>query len=92
MLKGKILIDLPNMDSHSKWRTFKTAKEVEEGTFIPVDGPEKGLMHSVFTKQEVERLFAQFQNVAIKQDSRQRWIIIASKETHDQLSLIDKSK
>lgn len=78
--RGKIFIDLPNEESHNLWRTFKTAEEISPGTFRPIDGPEKGLIHSVFNNLEVKELFKPFQDVVIFKSARQRWLITASKK------------
>ncbi|MGE5297594.1 MAG: class I SAM-dependent methyltransferase, partial [Acidobacteriaceae bacterium] len=76
---GKVFVDFPNMESHSAWRTFQTAKEIEPGTFSPIDGPEIGLLHSVYNRQEIEQLFSKFNSPSITQTARQRWIVTAQK-------------
>lgn len=72
---GKVFITLPDMSSSKRWNTFKKYKEVSEGTFIPLSGPEKGLPHSFYTKEEVKKLFSKFRAVKLKLDSRRRWVV-----------------
>ncbi len=35
-------------------------EEIEPGTFVPLDGPEKGLPHHFFTAEELTSLFSRF--------------------------------
>ena len=60
---GRIFITVPDFESSKKWNTFKDYEEVTEGTFAPLSGPEKGLPHSFFTKEEVQKLFSKFNNL-----------------------------
>jgi len=77
--KGKIFITLPNHNNIKKWDTFKKHKNVAEGTYAPLAGPEKGLAHSFYTKKEIEKLFSQFIKLKLTLDSQGRWIIRATK-------------
>jgi hypothetical protein len=36
-------------------------RKVEEGTYIPLDGPEKGLPHHFFTPEEIKETFKAFE-------------------------------
>tara|TARA_Y100000310_G_C20694071_1_gene824220 strand:+ start:4382 stop:5233 length:852 start_codon:yes stop_codon:yes gene_type:complete len=76
---GTAFIIIPSFESSKKWHTFKTSKETEPGTFVPIDGPEKGLPHSFFTKKEIEILFKNFKKLKTKTDIYGRWIIEALK-------------
>lgn len=76
---GKIFITVPDFASSRKWNTFKDHEEVAAGTFVPLAGPEKGLPHSFFTKEEVIRLFLKFKDVKLDLDEIGRWVIQASK-------------
>ncbi|OGF20765.1 hypothetical protein A2316_04115 [Candidatus Falkowbacteria bacterium RIFOXYB2_FULL_38_15] len=76
---GKIFITVPDMESSKKWNTFKNHEKITEGTFTPLAGPEKGLPHSFYTKEEVEKLFSRFRNAKVKLDDLGRWVIGASK-------------
>src|SRR3989339_639904 len=72
---GKIFMTLPDIESTKKWNTFKDHKEVAPGTFEPLAGPEQGLPHSFYAKEEIEELFSRFTNVQIDLDDRGRGII-----------------
>jgi hypothetical protein len=34
---------------------------VEKGTFVPLSGPEEGLLHHFFSKREIYKVFNRFQ-------------------------------
>lgn len=76
---GNIFITIPDLSCVETWNTFKTRKEIERGTFIPLSGPEKGLPHSFYTKEEIQELFSKFKNLKLLIDKRGRWIVQASK-------------
>ncbi|MFA6215213.1 MAG: class I SAM-dependent methyltransferase [Patescibacteria group bacterium] len=76
---GKTFITVPDFESSKKWQTFKSHKDLGNGTFAPLAGPEKGLPHSFYTKTEVQKMFAKFCNVKIRLDNIGRWVIQASK-------------
>jgi len=77
--EGKIFITLPNFESSNFWETFKNHEKIGDGIFAPLDGPEKGLAHSFFTREEVTKLFANFRNLKMILDERGRWQISAIK-------------
>jgi len=54
---GKIFITIPDFESSKKWNTFKNHDKIAEGVFAPLSGPEKGLPHSFYTKEEIQELF-----------------------------------
>ena len=76
---GKIFITLPDFESSKKWNTFKAHKKIAEGTFAPLSGPEKGLLHSFYTKEEAQKLFSKFRDLQLDLDSHGRWVAQASK-------------
>ncbi len=76
---GKIFITVPDFESSKKWHTFQDHKQIEEGTFSPLSGPEKGLPHSFYTKEEVQKLFSKFRDVKLSLDEIGRWVVQASK-------------
>lgn len=76
---GKIFITVPDFESSRKWNTFKDLEEIAEGTYVPIIGPEKGLPHSFYTKDEIHELFSRFKNVTLDMDDQGNWIIQASK-------------
>ena len=76
---GKAFITVPDFENRKKWDTFKDREEIAPGTYAPLLGPEKGLPHSFYTKEEAEKLFSNFKNVVLKLDAIGRWVIQASK-------------
>jgi len=73
---GKVFITLPDESGADKWQTFKKSKEITEGTYIPLAGPEKGLPHSFFKKNEIIEYFSNFKNIKMEIDKKRRtWII-----------------
>ncbi len=76
---GRIFITVTDFASTKKWNTFKDHKEISPGTFSPLSGPEIGLPHSFYTKDEAHALFAEFSNVTIELDKIGRWIVWARK-------------
>ena len=76
---GKIFITVPDYESSKKWDSFKNHKEVAEGTFVPLLGPEKGLPHSFYTKEEIRKLFSNFKGLMLDMDNQGNWIVQASK-------------
>lgn len=76
---GKVFITLPDFESSKKWNTFRKNKNLGNGTFAPLFGPEKGLPHSFYTKTEIQKLFAKFSDVRMHLYKRGRWVVQASK-------------
>ena len=76
---GKVFITLPDFETAEKWNDFKDHERLAEGTFSPLSGPEKGLPHSFFTKEEVHELFSKFRDLEIQLDEIGRWIVWGSK-------------
>src|SRR3989339_586653 len=76
---GKTFITFPDLASSKYWNTFKTNKNLGNGTFAPLSGPEKGLPHSFFTKKEIAKMFAKFRMVKMRLDKRGRWVVRAVK-------------
>ena len=52
---GYILVTVP-----SKMNQAEKFKLIEKGTYVPLDGREKGLPHHFFTRQEIAELFSNF--------------------------------
>ena len=63
----------------SKNEPSNLQKEVEPGTFVPLDGPEKGLPHHYFQKSEIAPLFASFEILGLDVDSTNHYSLIAKK-------------
>ncbi len=72
---GKIFITVPDLESVKKWETFENNRKIAEGTFVPMSGPEKGLAHSFYKKEEVEELFSKFKDLKLKLDDRGVWVV-----------------
>jgi len=63
-----------------KLRNQGTAfEQVEPGTFIPLDGPEKGLPHHYFTPQELREVFGGFEIADIHLDAVHHYCLSAYK-------------
>jgi len=76
---GKVFITVPDFKNTNKWNTFKDHEKLAEGTFAPLIGPEKGLPHSFYKKEEVQKLFSKFRDLQVVLDSHDRWVAQASK-------------
>lgn len=79
--KGKIFITLPSSSNISNWKSFKIRRTINlaRGESIPLSGPEKGLIHSFYTKNEVKEMFKDFHYSNIYRDKRGQWIITGAK-------------
>jgi 2-polyprenyl-3-methyl-5-hydroxy-6-metoxy-1,4-benzoquinol methylase len=78
--EGKIFITFPRSTSLKRWATFGKTKEIDPGTYIPLLGPEQGLPHSFYEKEELKKLFSRFKKVKMMRDDRGRWIVTGQKE------------
>ena len=76
---GFSFITLPDISDIDSWDTFKKNDKLADGTFSPLSGPETGLVHSFFNKEEIENMFSSFSDVKIDLNDRVNWIIIANK-------------
>lgn len=52
---------------------------LEDGTCIPLIGPEKGLPHSFYSKEEIDKIFSIYSRIESDLDERGRWIITGEK-------------
>ncbi len=57
----------------------KPFREIEPGTFEPLTGPEKGLLHSGFTEEETRKMFSEFTKLNIVKDHKSRWLVMSQK-------------
>lgn len=64
----------------SKNEPSKNQKEIEPGTFIPLDGREKGLPHHYFKKYEIPKLFDRFTTVDLHIDPTNHFSYLAIKK------------
>ena len=72
---GLIWITMPV----SKNEPSKNQKEVEPGTYIPLDGQEKGLPHHYFSKDEIPDLFNEYSILDLHVDNKNHYSLIAQK-------------
>ncbi len=77
---GRIFITLPNIEISNKRETIKDHEELAPGTYAPMSGPEKGLAHSFFAKDEIKNILSKFKDLHIELDEIGRWIITAGKK------------
>jgi cyclopropane fatty-acyl-phospholipid synthase-like methyltransferase len=70
---GVLFVTVPTVNHH------KEKKEIEPSTFIPLDGPEKGLPHHYFTPEELRREFGAFEVEDIHVDSVKHYCLLARK-------------
>src|SRR3989339_725200 len=54
---GKIFITLPDIATAEQKGYLKNRQEITTGVYVPLSGPEKGYVHSMFNKKEVEDIF-----------------------------------
>ena len=76
---GSVFITLPDWEHARNWHTFKDHEMIGPGTYAPINGPEQGLAHSFYSKEEVQELFGIFHTMHMTVDSIGRWIVTASK-------------
>jgi SAM-dependent methyltransferase len=74
-INGRVFITFPRTNSLRRWATFKESKRIAPGTYVPLLGPEKGLVHSFFEKDELKKLFSRFKRTRIIGDDMGRWIV-----------------
>ena len=74
-LEGLIWITMPV----SKNEPSKKQKEIEPGTFIPLDGREMGLPHHYFKMEEISSLFLGFSIIDLHVDTTNHFSLIAKK-------------
>jgi ubiquinone/menaquinone biosynthesis C-methylase UbiE len=79
--KGSLLINFLSKRTYSYGKGIK----VEENTFIEEEGVERGVFHYFAGKEEIERLFRNFETVSLELSEkevegklRSRWIITAT--------------
>lgn len=78
---GKIFISLPSNEGKKHWIMMSEHEALDDGTCIPLTGPEKGLPHSFFSRLEIEQLFADYCNLSITfNECDSRWLITGHKQ------------
>jgi len=77
---GRFFITLPDNEGSSHWTIMNNSEEIEPGTRVPLVGPEKGVLHSAFTRKEIKEMFSDFKNLELELLSdRGRWIVTGEK-------------
>lgn len=71
---GLLFITVPRLRNQGK-----TFKQLEPNTYIPLDGPEKGLPHHYFTPLELREVFAGYDIEDIHLDTFQHYCMLAFK-------------
>lgn len=72
---GIIFITVPTVK-----RQAKEYEEIEPGTFVPLDGQEKGLPHHFFTIEELHEFFSGFDILEIKKDKTDHYCLLGRKQ------------
>lgn len=74
-----LMIEVPRMGK--KYRRAKY-KEIEAGVFVPVEGPEEGIVHYVFSsKSELKKFFSKFKVIDIHCRKKEKFQTISSHYT-----------
>jgi SAM-dependent methyltransferase len=76
---GIIFITLPDIKFNNKSNAFKDDKEIAPDTYLPLYGPEKGLPHSFFSRQEIDSIFSDFKGIELSIDKIGRWFVVGTK-------------
>lgn len=78
---GQIFITLPVYVSRKNWKNTTEWRYIRDGVTRPISGPEKGLIHTLFKKPEIKRIFSPFKKFSFTQEDSlgQKWIITATK-------------
>lgn len=71
---GLLFVTVPGLRNQAQ-----QFREVEPNTFVPLDGPEKGLPHHFFTATELSLLFPGFQQLDIHMDDASHLCFTATK-------------
>jgi len=69
---GAIFVTVPKLRNQGK-----TFEQLEPNTFVPLDGPEKGLPHHYFTPGELQEMFGDFDIVDIHLDGWEHYCLSA---------------
>ncbi|HBR80971.1 MAG: hypothetical protein UX09_C0009G0002 [Candidatus Uhrbacteria bacterium GW2011_GWE2_45_35] len=77
---GKIFITVPDLQAIKKKNVYvRENKPLKNGSYIPTTGTDKGLVHSYYTKAEVQKLFSKFKKLQLDLDDHGKWVVRASK-------------
>ena len=76
---GRVLFVFPAVAGLKEWESFKEHERVGPYEYIPLLGPEKGLVHSFYTESEARKLMDGFEDVHIAPDGKGNWVVRAEK-------------
>jgi tellurite methyltransferase len=78
--EGLLFVTVPQLKDGRPYAWWGTSfRQVEPHTFLPLDGPEKGLLHHYFTPQELQGVFSRFDIADIHVDSADHHCVLAFK-------------
>jgi SAM-dependent methyltransferase len=67
---GLLFVTVPQLRGGRPYSSWGTSfEQMEPHTFLPLDGPEQGLLHHYFTPEELEKVFVGFEIADIHIDS-----------------------
>ena len=75
---GSIFIELSRAN---QWATFRKSRKTAPHTVVPLEGPETGIPHSFFSKEEAKEVFREFEELEVRRDSwfGNNWLITGKK-------------
>ena len=71
-----------NIKKYPPWEDWKGGKftQIDHHLYVPTEGPEKGIIHYFFTKDELEDLFADFSMITLDEDKKhQHYCVLVKK-------------
>ncbi|HIH50198.1 MAG: class I SAM-dependent methyltransferase [Candidatus Micrarchaeaceae archaeon] len=73
--KGLFFVSLTSREE------IKKGKRIERGTYVTLSGPEKGMVHHLFTEHEIKKSFCDFRVIKLtKPTAKERhWLLLAEK-------------
>jgi len=81
LVNGNVFLSVPGEECKRNWAMMAGHETLPDGTCVPIQGPEKGLPHSFFSRHEIEELFTgKYVDLSIKLDDIGRWIITGQKK------------
>ncbi len=78
--RGVIFVTVPPYKKYKKNKDGWTMKEIAKRTYLPLDGPEEGLVHYFFTKKELVNSLHQFKITKAYIDKTNHLAIIGIKK------------
>lgn len=77
---GFLFVTVPQLKNGQPYSTWGSRfEQVEPHTFIPLDGPERGLLHHYFTPEELREVFGGFEIADIHLDTVNHYCLSAYK-------------